>query len=666
MTPLSVGNGDFAFTVDVTGLQTFGDLYHDKGVPLETLSDWAWHSFPNTDHLRLDQASQDCNVHGRKVSYLSLEKTPAGQYFRQNPHRIPLGQLGLVILKEDGSPAGPNDITNIRQKLDLWTGLIHSTYRIDDEPVSVETLCHPDVNMVGVSIKSPLLVQHRLKPFIRFPYSYDPNVKNKPALDFSRPDRHQTVIAAQTRNTVLFKRTIDDSTYYVTIAWPGDNRLEQIGPHQYVLEPADAASLNFVCAFSRETPALPLPSFDAAKKASAESWRNYWMHGGAIDLSGSIDPRAMELEGRIVLSEYLLKVNYAGSFPPQESGLIHSSWYGKHNTEMYFWHAAHFALWQRTQFLEKGLDWYRTILPKAKQLAAEQGFEGARWPKMTGPQGRPSPGSINPFIIWNEPNPIYLAELCYRAHPNRATLEKYEDLVFASADFLASYAYLDPQSDRYVLGPPIRSVSEHQAENNTMNPTFELAYWYFGLSTAQKWRQRLDLPPNPKWQNVLDKLSPLPVADGLYLDIQTSPDIYKHNKPVPTSMLMAFGFLPKTPLVDEDTMRRTLRKVKQLDGTFTSWATGAVAMTAARLGEQDLAVDVLCDNGPQTRFLANGLRPRPKEPLDCPAYLPVNGALLSAVAMMAAGWDGAPDIHAPGFPQDGRWTVRFENLSPLP
>src|SRR5471030_3188841 len=29
---LSVGNGDFAFTVDVTGLQSFGELYFEKGL----------------------------------------------------------------------------------------------------------------------------------------------------------------------------------------------------------------------------------------------------------------------------------------------------------------------------------------------------------------------------------------------------------------------------------------------------------------------------------------------------------------------------------------------------------------------------------------------------------------------------------------------------------
>ncbi|HXR07213.1 MAG TPA: hypothetical protein VN765_07770, partial [Candidatus Acidoferrum sp.] len=47
-------------------------------------------------------------------------------------------------------------------------------------------------------------------------------------------------------------------------------------------------------------------------------------------------------------------------------------------------------------------------------------------------------------------------------------------------------------------------------------------------------------------------------------------------------------------------------------------------------------------------------------------YLPGNGALLYAAAMMAAGWDGAPDKPAPGFPDNGQWTVRCEGLLKAP
>ncbi len=45
--PLTVGNGQFCFTADVTGLQTFYDHYRKNGIPLETLARWAWHFDPN-------------------------------------------------------------------------------------------------------------------------------------------------------------------------------------------------------------------------------------------------------------------------------------------------------------------------------------------------------------------------------------------------------------------------------------------------------------------------------------------------------------------------------------------------------------------------------------------------------------------------------------------
>ncbi|MEO6453714.1 MAG: hypothetical protein ABIN97_06585, partial [Ginsengibacter sp.] len=44
LSALTVGNGSFAFTVDITGLQTFTKDY-ERGVPLGTESEWGWHSF---------------------------------------------------------------------------------------------------------------------------------------------------------------------------------------------------------------------------------------------------------------------------------------------------------------------------------------------------------------------------------------------------------------------------------------------------------------------------------------------------------------------------------------------------------------------------------------------------------------------------------------------
>src|SRR5262249_56066875 len=115
---------------------------------------------------------------------------------------------------------------------------------------------------------------------------------------------------------------------------------------------------------------------------SAEHWRRFWVEGGAIELADSRDPRAAELERRIVLSQYLTAIQCSGNQPPQETGLTVNSWYGKFHLEMHWWHAAHFAHWNRLPLFERSLDWYDSILPQARALAHSQGYSGARCPKM--------------------------------------------------------------------------------------------------------------------------------------------------------------------------------------------------------------------------------------------------------------------------------------------
>ena len=666
LSPMTIGNGDFAYTADITGFQSFEDYYFKNGIPLETRSVRAWHAFPNPLHLRLQDAMKEIDFHGRKILYASDEKSPAGEYFRMNPHPIPLGQISLA--GEDGKPLELSGISGINQKLDIWNGVIYSKYEIDGQPVTVETVCHPELNLVAFKIKSPLLKSGKLKPCFRFPYSYDLSIKNKPPLDWTKQDRHTTVMVQQGKNDVILKRTIDTSYYYAGIHWEGKGRWEKRGPHEFTLDGSGSDSLLLVCEFTPEIKKDASPTFKTTLQASERSWKDYWTKGGAVDLSGSTDPRAPELERRIVLSQYLMKVNYSGSFPPQESGMAHISWYGKHNSEVYWIHAAQFYQWNHTELLEKGLQWYKTILPVARADAKSKGFEGARWPKMSGYDGRPGPGSINPFIIWNQPNPIYLSELVYRAHPEKATLDKYSDIVFESAKFLASYAFYDKKTDRYILGPPIKSVNESTEENNTMNPSFELAEWYYGLKVAQDWRERLGMKREVQWDDIMKKLAQLTIQDGKYVEIESDPEMYSRKGNFSSAMLMAYGYLPETPMVNKEIMQNTFTAIVNRNGigSFVSWSMGKGALTAARLGDQETAIDIVCNDAPAARFNRSGYVQRPKEGLGCPAYLPVNSSFLAAVALMAGGWDGAPDINAPGFPQDGKWVVREENILKLP
>lgn len=663
--PLSVGNGDFAFTVDATGLQSFGERYQEGGIPLETLSTWAWHSFPNTDGVKLDDAMKPYDFHGRTIRYAGLQNSPAGNYFRENPHPIPLGQVSFVY---EGRPLAPEDLTDIDQTLDLWTGVVHSRFTLNGQPVTVQTVAHDTLSAAAVRIESPLLATSALAVRIRFPYSHESGTRNKPPLVWS-PERHQTTVRRDTARWRQLERTLNESRYFANVCTDSDAVLREVAAHDFKLTaPAGAHELAMTIGFAADADRTEWPSFAETRAASERGWEAYWTKGAALDLAGSKDPRATELERRVMLSRYLMRVNYAGSFPPSEDGLTNITWFGKHNSEMYYWHAAHFYAWGHPELIEKGLAWYQRILPLAKAEAATQGFAGARWPKMAGLDGRPSPGSINPFIIWNQPNPIALCELVYRARPERATLERYREIVFESADWLASFAQLDPATNRYVLGPPIKNVSEKAGENHTQNPTFELAYWYYGLQVAQQWRARLGLPAEPHWADVLQRLSKLPEKDGLYVEIETQPDLFAKPGGVPTSMLMVLGFMPKVDAVDLATVRRTFHEVTRRNGleNWVSWALGQGALTATRLGEPETAIAILTNQAPAARFMNAGHVRRPKEPDGCPAYLPVNASMLLAVGLMAGGWDGAPDVNAPGFPQDGSWTVRAEGFNRMP
>ena len=666
MAAMTVGNGDFAYTADVTGFQSFENDYYQNGIPLETRTTWTWHSFPNTEHLQLQDAMKPSDFHDREFNYASVQKSAAGDYFRKNPQPLPMGQISLV--NGSNQSLTPAQIQDITQKLNLWKGLVTSQYKIDDQSVNVETVSHPALSLVAFKIKSELLNSGKLKPFFRFPYTYDLSKKNKPAFDWSKPDQHQTEVIEQDANHVLLKRTVDTTHYFVNIRWKGIGKWKKSSRHEFTLDCTGSDSLTLVCEFSptRETSAVP--TFDETKQASAQSWKDYWTKGGAVDLSGSTDPRAQELERRIVLSLYLMKVNYSGSFPPQESGLANLSWYGKHNSEVYWIHAAQFYQWNHTELLEKGLKWYHKILPVAMADAKSKGFEGARWPKMSGINGRISPGEINPFIIWNQPNPIYLSELVYRAHRDSTTLDKYKDIVFESAKFLASYAYYDANTDRYILGPPIKAVNESTEENTTMNPTFELAEWYYGLKVAQDWRERIHLKRDSLWDDILNKLARPTIQDQKYVELESDPNMYDRKGHYSSSMLMALGYLPKTPMIDEQLMQNTFKAIVERNGinSFVSWSMGKGALTAARLGDCQRAVDIVCNDAPKARFYATGYVQRPKEGVKNPAYLPVNGSFLEAVGLMAAGWDGGPEEIAPGFPKNGSWKVRVENLQKLP
>jgi len=665
--PLTVGNGQFAFTVDATGLQTFPEAFNNT-IPLGTLSDWGWHSFPNPQHYDIDhfKFKEYTDLNGRKVPYADVPgnvTTPEIKWLRENPHRLHLGQIGFVLLKADGTPAQNSDLADIHQILDLWNGEITSHFTFAGQPVDVETVCEADQDVIAVRVLSPLEKQSRLGIKIHFPYG----TGDVRTADWTKPEAHTTVWQPTGPEGGTFIRHLDDDTYQVSARWSAGAKLTNSAAHEYILWPQPGTdTLELVCGFSPSTPTALPGNFNIIRAATTAHWNQFWSTGGAIDLSGSKDPRWFELERRIVLSQYLTAIQSAGKNPPQETGLTYNSWEGKFHLEMHWWHEAHFALWGREALLENSLGYYDRILPRAQGTAQKQGYAGARWPKMTNPSGKESPSPVGPFLVWQEPHPIFYAELAYRAHPDEDTLKKYAEMVDQTAEFMASYATWDKTTSRYVLGPILQCAQERFPKNRTLNPTFELTYWHWGLETAQQWRLRQGLTRNAQWDAVLKNLAQAPVGDDKYLFNETTPDSYtnpKWNTDHP-AVVGALSFVPG-PLIDLPTMQHTFDWVWQNWNWPDTWGWDypMLAMCAARLGETGHAVDALLLDTPKNHYALSG-HVYQRDGLTI--YLPANGGLLYATALMAAGWDGAPKRNAPGFPDDGSWTVRWENLRVAP
>jgi len=668
LSSLSVGNGSFAFTVDATGLQSFPDAYA-KGVPLGTQSEWGWHSFPNTQQYKFEDALKTYHLNGRDVKYAVQSNSPelnknTVNYFRQNLHRLQLGNIGLEIIKKNGSLFTMDDVKDIHQTLNMWTGEIHSKFTVENIPVEVITYCHQQQDAIAVKINTALISQKRLKVRLHLPYPT--GEWSDMGNNWDSESKHHSAVVLKNKNNAVLQHVLDTTSYFIKTQWSGNASITEKGAHYFIITPTSANSFELSIRFDEKRNNAPLPAFAAIASNNNQQWTKFWMNGGAVDFSGSTDERAKELERRVVLSQWLTKIQCAGKNPPQETGLTYNSWYGKPHIEMHWWHGIHFALWGRAPLMERSVAWYAKVAPIAKEIAKRQGYEGVRWQKMTDNDGREVPSSIGAFLIWQQPHFIYFTELLYRQNSNSQTLSKYKDLVFATADFMASFAYYDAAKGKFILGKGVIAAQERFKAEVTFNPAYELVYWHWALSVAQQWRERLHLPRNKKWDDVLNKLSPLPLQNDKYLFTESATDSYTNPefKTDHPSVFGALGMLPKTPMLDTKIMQNTFDWIWDNWSWKDTWGWDfpMTAMTATRLGLPDKAIDALLMPITTNTYLPNGHNYQDGR---LTIYLPGNGGLLAAVAMMCAGYDGCETVN-PGIPKNGKWKVKWEGLKRMP
>jgi len=571
---------------------------------------------------------------------------PAESWLRANPHRLDLGRIGLWT----EPPLAPADLHGIEQVLDLWRGTIRSRFTAGGVTYRVTTAAHPVRDALAVVVEPSTPVRCGLR--LRFPYGSE---AWGDAADWSSPAAHRSQVQRRGDGWAI-RRELDGARYHVAVSDTSFELIE-LGPHDVAF--AGDGTFGAVIEFGPVPCTDPLPAAEVVIEASARHWAAFWEAGGAVELAGSDDSRGVELERRIVLSQYLAAVNGSGPLPPAETGLMLNSWRGRSHLEMHALHSAQFALWGHPELLARQLDWYHTILPLARETAARQRLPGVRWPKQVDPSGLDTPSSIGPFLVWQQPQPILLAELLYRADPTPRTTERWIDLVVATAEFMA--AFVSAGEGGFGLGPPIVPAQEsyHRTRRTARNPTFELALWSWGLGVAADWCGRAGRQAPPRWREVAGGMARPHTIDGIYAALATPPYLVRDDHP---SMLAALGVVPPTDVIDEAVMGCTFDDVwSRWDWASTwGWDYPVAAMCAARLGRPADAVRALFTDSPKNHFLPNGHN---RQTAELPIYLPANGALLWAIALMAAGWDGAARP-APGFP-DG-WKVAVDGVLPLP
>ena len=156
-TVLSVGNGQTAFTADVTGLQTLNATYLSPPLLTQTHADWGWHVTPppaGVEPLRFTEAEISARNHSARYPVLQPKLAAETAWLRANPHRLSLLRLFLRRTDPRLPPIAPTDLRSPRQTLHLWNGTLTSSFELDGAPVSVVTAVHPSLDALATRVCS--------------------------------------------------------------------------------------------------------------------------------------------------------------------------------------------------------------------------------------------------------------------------------------------------------------------------------------------------------------------------------------------------------------------------------------------------------------------------------------------------------------------------------
>lgn len=569
--PVTIGNGDFAITLDQTGTQSLYEIYKD--IPLSTMSNKNWFYKDKKD-------IKPSYVDGKAYMLFNLDNDPNYQINRQYPFKYSFMQ---ILLYDNDKLIDINNIKDVKQELDLYKGIVTSSFNYKEKINKTTSFIYQDHDEFNFKLQSDNLN-------LALKFNYPSYTKNGYRLDIL-----PNVLVKEDRITLLY----DDKN---SLSF----KLKSSSNYQIVENTLifDDNNVSF---------SLALDEIKEGKLLD-----EFWKCDNGIIIDNE------ELVKKMVLSKYLLHVNSTGIYPPQESGLTYNCWNSKFHLEMHLIHSLWNIYNNHVGDLVKSFDYYLSIMPSSLKRASLNGYKGLRFPKMTGPDGEDSPSNIGPLLIWQAPHILFMLQEIYYLYNKENIIKKYEPLISGTIDFMISFLTL--KDSKYQMLDPLLEACESIPLDRCQNPSFELEYWRYTLERQPKIDTVLYGHQRYDYLDITSKIITPKEDDGIYLKTYGVIDKYDLYKDHPTEgFLMSFF---KSKIVDKEKMIKTIDYIlKNMDlSSYWGWDFPFLGLSLLNCGEIEKSIEVTQLNTINNQYLYNGYNTSPRD--DLKAYLPGNGAFL--------------------------------------
>lgn len=569
--PVTIGNGDFAITLDQTGTQSLYEIYKD--IPLSTMSNKNWFYKDKKD-------IKPSYVDGKAYMLFNLDNDPNYQTNRQYPFKYSFMQ---ILLYDNDKLIDINNIKDVEQELDLYKGIVTSSFNYKEKNNKTTSFIYQDHNEFNFKLQSD-----NLNLALKFNYpSYTKNGYRQDILPNVLVKEDRITLLYDDKNSLSFK--LKSSSKY------------QIVENTLIF---DDNNVSF---------SLALDEIKEGKFLD-----EFWKCDNGIIIDNE------ELVKKMVLSKYLLHVNSTGIYPPQESGLTYNCWNSKFHLEMHLIHSLWNIYNNHVDDLVKSFDYYLSIMPSSLKRASLNGYKGLRFPKMTGPDGEDSPSNIGPLLIWQAPHILFMLQEIYYLYNKENIIKKYEPLISGTIDFMISFLTL--KDLKYQMLDPLLEACESIPLDRCQNPSFELEYWRYTLERQPKIDTVLYGHQRYDYLDIASKITTPKEDDGIYLKTYGVIDKYDLYKDHPTEgFLMSFF---KSKIVDKEKMVKTIDYIlKNMDlSSYWGWDFPFLGLSLLNCGEIEKSIEVTQLNTINNQYLYNGYNTSPRD--DLKAYLPGNGAFL--------------------------------------